>query len=113
MSIAKPPILRFSRASELGQYPADSLTRALGLADSSEDFFYASNNVRNFCFLFKEEPPVIGPQRLGDPLGENGVLRMEGLKLGAFLGANDGVRLGHESILLPSGAIRLGSENSN
>jgi hypothetical protein len=38
----------------------------------------------------------------------------QALELGAFLGgANDGAGLGHEAILVPSGAIRLGPENSN
>jgi hypothetical protein len=74
--------LRFSRASELGQYPT-ILSRALYGWPVVPRIFYASNNVRNFCFLFKEEPPVIGPQRLGGPLSGTGVLRMEALKLGA------------------------------
>jgi hypothetical protein len=38
---------------------------------------------------------------------------MEALKLGALLGGNDGVRVGHASMLVPSGAIRLGRGNSD
>lgn len=79
-----------------------------GLAGRSEDFSYASDNVRSFCFLFEEALPVIGPQCIGGPVGGNGVLRMEALKLGALLGGDDGVRVGHISMLVPSGAIRLG-----
>jgi hypothetical protein len=103
MSIVKPPIPPLFKSFGIRPVPRDSLTRALRLAASSEDFFYASNNVRNFCFLFKEEPPVIGPQRLGGPLSGNGVLRMEALKLGAFSVLMNRARLGHEPILVPSG----------
>ena len=56
-------------------------------------------------FLFEEALPIVGPKRCGGPFGGHGVLFMQALELGAFLRANDGVGLGHESILLASGAL--------
>src|SRR5262245_12144392 len=73
-----------------------------GLAGRSEDLSYASDNVRSICFLFKEAPAVLGPQCVGRPVRGDDVLRMKALKLGVLLRGDDGVRIGHESILGPS-----------
>ena len=92
---------------------AVALLRVPGLPGSPEDFLYTSDNVRDSFFLFEKALPIVGPKRCGGPFGGHGVLFMQALELGAFLRANNGVGVGHESILLPSGAIRLGSEDSN
>jgi hypothetical protein len=47
-----------------------------GLAGSSEDFLYTSDNVRDSFFLFEEPLPIIGPQRIGGPFGGHGVFFM-------------------------------------
>jgi hypothetical protein len=88
-----------------------NLSRVPGLAGRSEDFLYASDNVGDSFFLFEEALPIFGPQRIGGAFGGHGVFFMQALELGAFLGADDGAGLGHESILLPTEAIPLATGN--
>ena len=65
-----------SQATQYRPCHCYNLSCVPGLASSSEDFLYASDNVGDPFFLFEEALPIIGPQRIGGAVGGHGVFFM-------------------------------------